>query len=105
MSQRQFNHLPDLRHLFPATSDIVVTNVIKFLLIFSVDRFAFCVEHSAGSYDSELLGLSCNYFELNGFEAASDDEEVSLFDRTIGILEIRYQVSFGEIALYALGGV
>ena len=73
MSERKFYHLSDGSHLFSASSDIVVTDVIEFFLFFSVDGLSFGVEHGIGRDNSELFGLSSHYFELYGYEVASDD--------------------------------
>lgn len=105
MSKRQFNHLPNLSHLFTASSDIIVSHIVKFLLVFSVYRLAFGIQHSAWRYNSELFGFSCYYLEFYGFEAASHEEKVSLFDRSVGVFEVRDKVGFGEVTLDTLDGI
>lgn len=105
VAEGQFDHFSDGGHLFAAASDIVVTNVVEFLLVLTVDGFALSVKNGVGRNDAVLLGFGGNNFELYGFEVASDDEEVSLFDRSVGVFEVGYEVGFGEVASDAFDGV
>lgn len=105
MSEGKFNHFSDGCHLFSASSDIIVADIVEFFFVFSIDGLALCVEHGVGSNDTELLGFGGDNFELDGFEVASDDEEVSFFNGSVGILEVWYQVGFCEVTGNALDGV
>ena len=105
MSEGKFDHFPDTCHLLSATSNIIITNIVEFFLVFSIDGLAFSVEHSIGRNDTELFGFSCHDFELDGLEVASDNEKVSLLDRSVGVLEVRDQECFGEITSNAFDGV
>jgi len=101
----QLDHLSDLCHLLSAAANVIVADVVQFLLILSVNWLAFSIKHSAGSHNSELLGLSCHNLEFHRFEAASDQKQVSLLHRSVGIFEVRDEVGFCEVALYPLDGV
>ena len=98
MPERQFDHLPNGGHLFPAASDVVIAYVVELLLVLAVDRLSLGVEEGVRCDDAVLFGLSGDYFELYGLEVAADDEEVSLLDGTVGVLEVRDDVGLGEVA-------
>jgi len=102
MSERKLNHLSNLSHLLSATSNIIITNIIKFFLIFPIDRLSFGVKHSAWCNDSEFFGLSRNYFKLYWLEAASDAEEIAFLDWPVSILEVGDEIGFGEVSLESL---
>lgn len=101
----KLDHLPNCCHLFSAASNIIIAHIVKFLLFFSIDGLSFSVEHSVRSDDTKLFGFSGHYFELYGFEVASDDKKVSFFDWTVGILEIRDEIGFGEVTTDSLNGI
>ena len=91
--------------MFTASTDIIIANIVEFFLILSVNGLTFSVEHGIGCDYAELFGLGGDYFELDGFEVASDDEEVSFFDGTVGIFEIWDEVGLGEITRNSLNCV
>ena len=105
MSEWKLDHFSDGCHLFPATSDVIVADVVELFFVFPVDGLSFSIEHGVGCNDTEFFGLSGDNFELDGLEVASDDEEVSLLDGAVGILEVRDQVGFCEVTGNALDGV
>ena len=105
MSQRKLNHLSDQRHLFSATSDIVISNFIKLLFVFSVDRLSFGEKHCIRGYNTELFGLCSDYLEFNRFEISSYNKEISLFYWPISILEIWNQIGFGKISSETFNGI
>lgn len=91
--------------MFSATSNVIVSDIVKFLLIFTINGFSLRVEHSVGCNDSEFFWLSCHNFELDWLEVASDKEEVALLDGAVSILEVGNEICFGEITLDAFNGV
>jgi hypothetical protein len=105
MSEGKLNHLSNGGHLLSASTDIIISDIIKFFLIFTINGLSLRVEHSIGCDDSELFRLSSNDFELNWFEVTSSEEEVALLDGTVGILEVWDEISFGEITGNALDSV
>ena len=97
MPEGKFDHFPDAGHLFPAASDIIVPDIVEFFLVFPVDGLALGVEHGVGCNNTELFGLSSDYFELDGLEVASDNEKVAFLDGPVGIFEVWDEVSFSEV--------
>ena len=91
--------------MFSTTSNIVVSNLIKFFFVFSIDWISFSVDLGAGGNDSEVFWFSGDNFELNRFEASSDYEQISLFDWSVGIFEVWNKEGFGEVTSDALDGV
>lgn len=102
MSERQFNHLANSRHLLSAATDVVIANVVELFLIFAINWLTFGVEHSIGGNNTKLLGFSGNNFELHWLEITSDDKQISFLDWSVSILEIGYEVRFCEISSNAL---
>lgn len=97
MPEGKFDHFPNAGHLFSATSNIIISNIIKFFLILSVDRLALGVEHSIGCNNTKFFGFSSDYFELDGFEVTSDNEKITFFDRSVGIFEVWDEICFSEV--------
>jgi hypothetical protein len=95
MSQRQLNHLTNSRHLLPATANVVITNIVQLLLIFTTNRLTFGIEHSIGSNNTKLFRLSGHNFEFHWLEITSHHKQVTLLYGPVGILEIGYQIRFG----------
>lgn len=105
MSEWKFNHLSDGSHLFSASTNIIVSDIIELFLIFTINGLSLGIEHSVWCDNSEFFGLSCHNFELNWLEVASDKEEIALLDWTIGILEVGNEISFGKITSNAFNCV
>jgi hypothetical protein len=91
--------------LFSAASDVIVSDFIELLLIFSVDGFSFSKQHGIWGYDAKIFWFSSNNFELNWLEISSDDKEITLLYWSVCILEIRNQIGFGEITCDSLNSV
>jgi hypothetical protein len=89
----KFDHFPDLSHLLATATNVIITYVVEFLFIFSLDWFAFGVEDSLGANNADFSWFSSNNLEFDSFEIASDNEVVSFFDWSIGVLEVGNQVS------------
>ena len=105
MSQRKLNHLSDRRHLFPASTNIIVPHIVQLFLIFTVDRLSLRVKHSIRCHNSELFGLCRNDLELDGLEIAANQEKVALLDGPVCVFEVGDEVGFGEITLDALNSI
>lgn len=105
MSERKLDHFSNGSHLLSASSDIIITNIVKFFLILTVNWLTLRVEHSVRCNNTELLGLSCHNFELNWLEVPPDEEEIALLDGSVRVLEVRDQIGLGEITLDALDSV
>ena len=91
--------------MFSASSNVIVSDIVKFLLIFTINGFSLRVEHSIGCNDSKLFWLSGYNFELNWLKVASDKEEVALLNGAVSIFEVGDEICFGEITLDAFNGV
>ena len=91
--------------MFSTTADIIVSDFVKFLFVLSVDRISFSKEHSIRGYYTELFRFSGNNFKLNWLEVSSYDKQISLFDWSVSVLEIRNQVGLGQITSKPLNGV
>lgn len=105
MSEGKLNHFSNSSHLFSASSNIIISDIVEFLLIFTINRLSLGVEHSVGCNDSEFFWLSCHNFEFNWLEVASHKEEVALLDGTVSILEVWDEIGLGEVTLDAFNCV
>lgn len=91
--------------MFSASSNIIISNLIKFLFVFSVDGFSLSVKDSVGGYDAVVFWFGGYYLKLNWFEVSSHDKEVTFFYWSISILEVWDQEGFGEITTDTFNGV
>ena len=58
MSERELDHLLDLRQLLPATSDVVVSDSVeRVLFLFTLDRLTLAVDDSVGCDDAKRSGI------------------------------------------------
>ena len=97
MPEGKFDHFSDAGHLFSASSDIIISDIIQFFLVLSVDGLALGVEHSVGCNNTEFFRFSGDYFELDGLEVASDNEKVTFLDGSVGIFEVWDEIGFSEV--------
>mmetsp|Transcript_37429 Transcript_37429/g.76302 ORF Transcript_37429/g.76302 Transcript_37429/m.76302 type:complete len:501 (-) Transcript_37429:109-1611(-) len=105
MAQRQFNHLTDLRHLLPATTDIVVSHVIQLLLVLPLDGLALAVDDRVGSHNTVGGRVRLHHLELHGMHGTSHKEKVTLLHRAVRLQEVRLQVHVEEVSRNTLDGV
>lgn len=105
MSERKFDHFSNGCHLFPASTNIIVSDIVELFLVLTIDRLSLRVKHSVRCNNTELLGLSRYDLELDWLEIAANQEQIALLDRPICVLEIGDEVGLGEIALDALNGI
>ncbi len=85
-----------------AASNIVITNLIQFFFILSVDGISFSEEHCIWCNNTELFRLSCYDFKFNGLEIASDNKKISFLDWSVSIFEVRNKVGFSQITCKSL---
>ena len=83
--------------MFSAPSNIIISNFIKFFLIFSIDGLAFSIKHCIGSYNSIIFCFSSNNFELYWLEVSSNNKKISFFYWSVSIFKIWDEVSFCQI--------
>mmetsp|Transcript_114916 Transcript_114916/g.187257 ORF Transcript_114916/g.187257 Transcript_114916/m.187257 type:complete len:246 (+) Transcript_114916:695-1432(+) len=105
MPQWQLNHFTNLSHGFLATSDVVVTNIVKFFFILSLHWLAFAVDDGVWCTNHKLAWVNSNNLELHGTETASHQEQITCTAWSISLQEIWLQVSLKEISSDALNGV
>jgi hypothetical protein len=95
-----------LSHLFPATTNVIVTDFIEVtLLIFSLDRFTLAVNHCVLCNNTELGGVNLHNLKLHLSHATSYCEQVTLADWSVGLAEVGSEVDIEERAGQALNGV
>ncbi|GIX63108.1 SNF2 helicase, putative [Babesia caballi] len=92
VSERQLDHLPNLRHLLPAPSYVVVSHVVELLFLVALDGVALVVDDGVGSHDAVLPGVHLNHLELDRLERAPDQKEVTLLHRAVGFQKVGLEV-------------
>jgi len=88
MSEWKLDHFSNQSHLFSASTNIVITNTVKFFFIFSFDWFTFIEKHSVWCNNTELAWIGLNNLEFDGFETTSYKESISLSKWSVAILEV-----------------
>jgi hypothetical protein len=89
MPERQFHQLPNLCHLLSATTDVIVSNLIKItLLIFALDRLAFAVDDCILGNNAEFRWIDFDDFEFHLPHTTADCEEVALSNWSVCFAEI-----------------
>src|SRR5579859_1053183 len=84
-------------NLFPATTDIIVTDFTKVLLfVFTVDWISFAVDDCILSYDTVLGGVDFYDLELDSPHTSTYGEKITLSDRPVGFKEIWLEVDVKE---------
>ena len=92
--------------LLADTTEVIVTDLIKLLLIAALDGLAVAVDDCLGRNDAvfSLSGVDVHDLELDRVEA-SDDEGVALAKGTVGGQEVGLEIGLEEVALETLNGV
>ena len=72
MSKREFDHLSNSSHLFSATTDIIIADIIELFFFLSIDWLALGKEHSVWRDNTEFFRLGCDDLEFNWLEVTSD---------------------------------
>mmetsp|Transcript_26025 Transcript_26025/g.29787 ORF Transcript_26025/g.29787 Transcript_26025/m.29787 type:complete len:462 (-) Transcript_26025:596-1981(-) len=105
MSQGQLDHFTNLSHLSSASSNIIISDIIQSIFVFSLDGFSFVEQHGVGSNNTVFSRFGLDNLKFNRSETTSDQEQIALTDRSVGILEIGDQVGAGQISSQAFDGV
>lgn len=106
MPEGQLNHLTNLGHLFPASADIVITDLVKVVLfILSLYGFALAVNDSILSDDTELWRIHLDNLELNLPHTTSNNEEIALANRSVGLSEVGGKENVEERTSKAFYGI
>ena len=98
MSEGQLNHLTNLCHLLAAATNVIVANLLGIVLVVSVDGFSLIEQSSGGSDNAILARVHIHDLELDGAETSSHHEGVALLDGAVAVLEVRDEVSLGEVS-------
>jgi hypothetical protein len=97
MSQRQFDHLSDLRHLLSATANIIVANLIQvILLLVTLDRLALTVYDRVLSNDAIFWRVNFDNLELDLSHASAYDEQIALPNWSVCLSEVGSKVNVEE---------
>ena len=105
MAKRQFNHLTNFGHLFPAATDVIVANEFGFIFVGTLDGFSLIEERRLRGNDTVFRRVNIDNLKLNSLEASTDDEGVTLLDWAVAVLEIRDQVGLRDVARETLNRV
>merc|ERR1719379_2169000 len=103
--ERQLDHFADLGHLLLAPADVVVPDIVKLLLVLTLDRFALAVNDGVGRDNAELTRVNADHLELDRAEPKPREEAVTLAHRAVRFLEIRLEVRIEDVARDAFDGV
>mmetsp|Transcript_4607 Transcript_4607/g.6397 ORF Transcript_4607/g.6397 Transcript_4607/m.6397 type:complete len:223 (+) Transcript_4607:1885-2553(+) len=98
MTKWKLDHFTDLCHLLAAATNIIVTNIVHFLFVLTFHWITFAVDDSVGGHDTVRSGIGLNDLELNGMHCRSDEEQVTLLDRTVGLQEVGFEVDIKEVS-------
>ena len=86
MTEGQFDQLSDLSHLFTAATNVVVADISEIaLLIFPLDGLAFGMDDGVLRDDTKFGWICLHHFEFNSSHATTDEEGVSLANRSVGL--------------------
>lgn len=106
MSQWQLYQFSDLCHLLPASTNIVVSNLIQVpFLIFTIEGLAFAVYNGILSNDTMVGWIKLNDFKLNLPHTTPNCKKITHTHRSVGFKEIWLKVNIEERASEALDSV
>jgi hypothetical protein len=88
--------------LLPASSDIVVSDIIKFLLVLTFDGVSLAVDHGIGRDNAVWSWIRLDNLELNWVHGRSHKEEIALLYGAIGLEEIRFKIHIEKVAANTL---
>mmetsp|Transcript_1512 Transcript_1512/g.6756 ORF Transcript_1512/g.6756 Transcript_1512/m.6756 type:complete len:96 (+) Transcript_1512:2213-2500(+) len=93
MAQRQLHEFSNLCHLLSHTADIIITDFIEPLLIFSIDWLAFTENFGIGGNDAILSRICFDNLKLHAPHASTSEKRISFSDRTVCLEKIWFQVN------------
>jgi hypothetical protein len=107
MAEGQLNHFSDLGHLLSAATNIVITDFVQVVLfLISLDRFAFAVNDCILGNNAILWRIDLDHLELDLSHTTTNDEQITLADRPVGLTEVGCEKYVEERAgntLYGIG--
>ena len=105
MTEGELDHLSDLGHLLPASTDIIIANLLSGLLILTLNRLTFVEDQSLVADDAPLWGVDIDNLEFDRLSSELGGEAVSLSYGTVSLLEVGYQDILSDVATDSLDGV
>jgi hypothetical protein len=106
MSERKLDQLTNLRHLFPATTNIIVSNLIQItLFVFSLNGLSFAMDDRVLCNNTKLWRVHLDDLELYLSHSTTACEGIALSDGSVGFAEVRGEEHVKEVAGKAFDGV
>lgn len=106
MSQRQLDKLTDLCHLLPASTDIIVSDLVEVtLLVFPLNGLALAVDDGILGNDAVFRRINLDNLKLDLSHATTAGEEVALSDGPIRLSEVWCKEHVEERASQAFNSV
>lgn len=97
MSQWQLHQFSDLCHLFPASTNIVVSNLVQIpLLVFTIEGLAFAVYNGILSNDTMIGWIKLNDFEFDLPHTSPNCKKIAHTHRSIGFKEVWLKINIEE---------
>jgi hypothetical protein len=106
VSEGQFDEFSDLGHLFPAATDIIISDLVEVtLLILTLDGFTFTVNNCVLSNDTVLGRVDLHHLKFYLPHATTHCEQVTLSHRAVGFTEVWSKENVEQGASETLDGV
>jgi hypothetical protein len=106
MSKRKFDQFSDLCHLFPTTSNIVVSNFIQVpFLILTVEWLALAMDNGILGHNSVVWRIKLDNFEFHLSHTTAHCEQIAHPYWAVGLKEVRLEVNIEERTSEALNGI
>jgi len=99
------NHLTDLSHLLPATSDVVVSDVVHALLLLPLHWLSLAVDDGVRGNDTVGGRISLHDLELDGVHGLADEEKVALLDGAVSLEEVGLEIDVEKVSSNTLDSV
>lgn len=106
MLKRQLNHFSYGCHLLPAASNVIISNSIHFLFLFSLNGLSLVKYHGVRCHNAVFGGFRLHNFVLDCQKIPPDEEGITFVNWPKAIFEIGYHQISGQIRkVHTLDGV
>jgi hypothetical protein len=106
VAEGKLNHLADLSHLLSAATNVIVANFVQVvLLLISLDGLALAMDDGILCNNAILGRIYFDDLELYLPHATTDNKEISLTNRTVGLSEVGSEEDIEQGAGNTLNGV
>lgn len=106
MAERKLDQLTNLRHLFPAATNVIVSNLIQVtLFVFSLDGLSFAMDDRILCNNAKLWRIHLDDLELHLSHTTTASEGIALSDGPVGFAEVWGEEDIKQIAGKAFDGV